>query len=91
MWVIQWMISKNEMEELYLRYPEWQRFGRELWEDAFLKVVNGILSYQLLSAEERYKNMMEGSDLLQRVALKDLSTYLGVTPNSLSRIRKNIR
>ena len=85
------LVSKTEMDLLYQTYPLWQQFGREIWEDAFLKVVDGILSYQTLTAEERYLIAMEKSELLQRVPLKDLSTYLGVTPNSLSRIRKNIK
>lgn len=84
-------IPGNSMEKLYKRHPAWQQFGRELWEGAFLKVVDGILSFQMLTAEERYKVAMEQSDLLQRVPLKDLASYLGVTPNSLSRIRKNSR
>ncbi|MHA4844765.1 Crp/Fnr family transcriptional regulator [Flavitalea antarctica] len=84
-------ISTEKMEEYYRSYPVWQQFGREVWEDAFLKVVDGIISYQTLTAEERYRQAMEKSDLLQRVPLKDLSSFLGVTPNSLSRIRKNLK
>ena len=84
-------IPSRKMNELYQTYPLWQQFGREVWEDAFLKVVAGILSYQMLTAEERYQLSMEQSNLLQRVPLKDLSSFLGVTPNSLSRIRKNTK
>jgi len=84
-------IDKIKMEKLYKEFPIWQQFGRQIWENAFLKVVNGILSYQTMTAEERYLSMMKQSDLLQKVPLKDLSTYLGITANSLSRIRKNIK
>ncbi len=83
-------IDKNSMEHLYTQFPQWQRFGRLIWEDAFLKVIDGIISYQTLTAEERYLSAMRQSDLLQKIPLKQLATYLGMTPTSLSRIRKKI-
>jgi CRP-like cAMP-binding protein len=85
------IIDKFQMEELYRQFPLWQQFGRQIWEDAFLKVINGILSYQTMTAEERYLNMMKQSDLLQKVPLKQLASYLGITQTSLSRLRKNIK
>ena len=85
------MIDKTEMELLYSQFPLWQQFGRQIWEDAFLKVIAGILSYQTMTAEERYTNMMKQSNLLQRVPLNKLASYLGVTQTSLSRLRKNIK
>lgn len=85
------MIDKNDMDDLYKRCPPWQAFGRKIWEDAFLQVVNAILAFQTMTAEERYTLVMQQSDLLRRLPLKDLSSYLGVTPNSLSRIRKNLK
>ena len=84
-------IDKIKMEKLYQDFSVWQQFGRQIWEDAFLKVINGILSYQTMTAEERYLNMMKQSDLLQRVPLKQLASYLGITQTSLSRLRKNIK
>jgi CRP-like cAMP-binding protein len=84
-------IEKRQMELLYKQFPLWQQFGRQIWENAFLKVINGILSYQTMTAEERYLHMMKQSDLLQRVPLKQLASYLGITQTSLSRLRKNIK
>lgn len=84
-------IDNSKMEMLYKQFPLWQQFGRQIWENAFLKVLNGILSYQTMTAEERYLSMMEQSDLLQRVPLKQLASYLGITQTSLSRLRKSIK
>lgn len=84
-------IDKSQMEILYKQFPLWQQFGRQIWENAFLKVINGILSYQTMTAEERYLNMMKQSDLLQKVPLKQLASYLGITQTSLSRLRKKIK
>ncbi len=44
-----------------------------------------------LTAEERYGRLLEERpELLQRVAQKHIASYLGIIPQSLSRIRKNI-
>ncbi len=84
-------IDKPQMELLYKQFPMWQEFGRKIWEEAFLSVINAVLSYQTMTAEERYLSMMKQSDLLQKVPLKQLASYLGITQSSLSRLRKNIK
>lgn len=84
-------IDKNSMEYLYEKFPQWQCFGRLIWENAFLKVINGIISHQTLTAEERYLAAMQQSNLMQKIPLKQLASFLGMTPTSLSRIRKQIR
>jgi hypothetical protein len=78
------------MEILYDRFPSWQKFGRLVWEDAFASVLYGIHNFQTLTAKERYLDLLKRSDLVFRVPLKDLSLFLGITPQSLSRIRKEI-
>ncbi|MGA0560673.1 Crp/Fnr family transcriptional regulator [Larkinella sp. VNQ87] len=85
------LISSQDMDALYRQLPAWQQFGRQVWENAFLNLIEAVISHQTLSAEERYRQLMQQSDLLQKIPLKQLSTYLGITPTSLSRIRKNIR
>ncbi len=84
-------IDKNAMENLYAQFSLWERFGRLIWERAFLKVIDGFVSFQTLTAEERYRVVMQQSNLLQKIPLKQLASYLGITPTSLSRIRKNLR
>lgn len=81
-------ISHTDMELLYTRFPDWQKFGRLMWERAFMRVLEGIIQYQTLSAEERYQNTLLQTEWIQRVPLKHLSSFLGVTPSSLSRLRK---
>lgn len=83
-------ISHQKMEELYERFPIWQKFGRLLWEDSFISVLYGNHKFQSLTAKERYLDLLKRSNLINRVPLKDLSSFLGITPSSLSRIRKEI-
>lgn len=84
-------IDKPEMEKLYKQFPAWQELGRITWEAMAVRMIDQIISFQTLSAEERYLEFMANSELLQRVPVKQIASYLGITPNALSRIRKNIR
>jgi CRP-like cAMP-binding protein len=85
------IIASDKMEQLYKQYPDWQQFGRQIWEANFMKLVEGVVGFQTFTAEERYLSLMKESELLQRVPLKYLASYLGVTQTSLSRLRKKIR
>ena len=55
-----------------------------------LMFMERMLSFQTKSAEERYLELLSNPNYLQRIPLKHLASYLGVTDTSLSRIRKNI-
>ncbi|WP_461136575.1 Crp/Fnr family transcriptional regulator [Spirosoma lituiforme] len=84
-------IKSDKMEKLYKLFPCWQQFGRQIWETAFFKLVEGVISFQTMTAEERYLKAMQETELLKRVPLKYLASYLGVTQTSLSRLRKTIK
>ena len=56
-----------------------------------VRMIDQILNFQTLSAEERYLEFMNNPEFLQKVPVKQLAAVLGITPNALSRIRKNIR
>lgn len=81
-------INANELFKLYDRYPEIERLFRKIFEAAFVETVNRIESIQFHTAEERYQSLMEQApNLIQRVPLKYIASYLGITQQSLSRIR----
>lgn len=84
-------IHKNDMEILYKQIPAWQEFGRITWENMAIRMINQIISFQTLSAEQRYLEFMQDAELMKRVPVKQIASYLGITPNALSRIRKNIK
>lgn len=84
-------IDKAEMEALYQQIPAWQEFGRKLWERMAISMIDEIIRFQTLTAEERYLEFLKRPGIMQHVSIKQLASYLGITPNALSRIRKNLR
>jgi CRP-like cAMP-binding protein len=84
-------LNKAEMELLYSQFPVWQEFVRKTWEGLAVGMIEQIVNFQTLSAEERYLEFLKNPELIQKLPVKTLASLLGITPNALSRIRKNIR
>jgi CRP-like cAMP-binding protein len=85
------VIDKKDMDFLYGQLTVWEAFGRKIWEAMTVRMIDQILNFQTLSAEERYRAFMQMPELIQKVPVKQLAAVLGITPNALSRIRKKIR
>jgi len=82
--------QKSQLEQLYLSQPEFREFGRLFAEKGMVMVMERMMSLQTKSAEERYIELLRQPNLLEKIPLKHLATYLGITDTSLSRIRKSI-
>lgn len=81
----------DKMEELFAKYPKLERFGRYFIQHELARAVRIFETHLFLSPEARYlKFMEEYAHLMNRVSLKHLASFLGVTPVSLSRIRKRV-
>ncbi len=81
-------IDSTRLFKLYDQFPEIERLFRLIFEAAYLATVERIESIQFHTAEERYKALMnEAPDVIKRVPLKYIASYLGITQVSLSRIR----
>lgn len=66
-------------------------WGRAFAEQELLKTEERLISRQFRSAETRYLELLNSfPELIQRVQLRHIASYLGITPVSLSRIRANI-
>lgn len=81
-------ISSVKLFDLYDTFPEIERLLRKIFESAYVDTVNRVESIQFHSAEERYNALLkENPNVLLRVPLKYIASYLGITQVSLSRIR----
>ncbi len=83
-------INYNDLQLLYKEFHGIEKLGREIAEFYFIWQEERTLSLQSLSAKERYKKLLkQEAHLLQKVSLGQIASYLGITQESLSRIRKN--
>jgi CRP-like cAMP-binding protein len=87
---ILWAMTFDSVQSLQ-NLPAWNKFTRKLIQEVQVFTDEILEDLQTETAENRYKKMLFDNDpLLQRVPLKHLASYLGIAPQSLSRIRKSI-
>lgn len=84
-------ISYSDLQEVYQQTKIGNLIGRLVAERLFILKSNRALSLLNDSAEQRYLNLFtERPNLIKEIPLKYIASYIGVTPQSLSRIRKHI-
>ncbi len=82
-------ISLDKLEELYEKVPKLERYFRILFQKAYINALERLNATMWDTAVDRYNEMLkEHPDMFQRVPLVYIASYLGITPESLSRIRK---
>jgi CRP-like cAMP-binding protein len=84
-------IGYEVLHEAYKTSIDHQRIGRHISEKLYLILQERNLDLLSLSAEERYlKFLKTRPEDIRQIPLKYIASYLGITPVSLSRIRKNL-
>lgn len=85
------LLPKTELNKLYRSHSKVQEMMRKFLEDVVLNLIDRFTSLQRDSAEKRYKDLLNKPGYLEKVPQKYLASFIGVTPTSLSRIRRKIR
>jgi len=81
-------ISRDDHFSLLETNPKWLEFDNRLLTNAYTMLEERMFAHLYMTAEERYQKLMEHSpSLFNRVPLKQIASMLGMTPETLSRLR----
>jgi CRP-like cAMP-binding protein len=81
-------ISREDLINVYLKAPKFNRIFRVLLENGFVRLQKRLLQNVSSTAEERYQSFLElYPHLVNRLSQVQIASYLGITPEFLSRMR----
>ena len=81
-------LPSHSLFALFDKHRDIERLFRKIVEHSYVDTINRLESLQFHSAEERYESLMGKSpEVIQKIPLKHIASYLGITQVSLSRIR----
>lgn len=84
-------ISHADLEQFYLKVDKAERFGRIAIEQIFIQLLQDLKSFYTDNEQQRYEKFIAlYPDIQQRIPQYHIASYVGVKPQSLSRIRKRI-
>jgi CRP-like cAMP-binding protein len=85
------IFEHEDVEKLYDKSPGWAKFGRLIAEFGYLLIIERQEMLHFQTPEERYKTILKKQpELFQLVSQNQLSSYIGIKPESLSRLRKRM-
>lgn len=88
---ILYALSYDSLQQLYHQYTEFNLIGRRLVEKYYVELMARTISLQFQTAKERYQQLLvHQPQLLQRASLGHIASYLGISQETLSRIRAKI-
>lgn len=83
------LLSKESMDEMVDRIPKLERYFRLMMQNNIIALHRRIRVVQTHSAEEVYLKLMEVSPgILSRASQQHIASYMGISPETLSRVRK---
>lgn len=86
-----WLLPYEAIEELSVKIPQLEVYFRRLYQRAYVSMQQRYHSRQTKSAMERYELLIHSNmKIAARIPLLHIASYLGITAESLSRIRKQL-
>lgn len=83
-------LQKSDLDKLYIKVPGFEKFFRIIMQNAYIREQLRVIQNLSLTAEERYHNFLEKyPQVAKQVTLKQIASYLGITPEFLSMVRAN--
>lgn len=84
-------MSYKKLQEAYQKHKDSEMYGRLIAEKVLTRETDRVESFLFETAEERYLNFLNhNKDIINRISLTHLSSFLGIKRQSLSRIRSKI-
>ncbi len=85
------LLTLPHFEEMMLTVPKMERYFRILFQHNIISKERRLINSITYSSEEKYLKLTENNpELIQRIPQNLIASYLGITPETLSRIRKNL-
>ncbi len=82
------IITRKDLQKLYNENWKWQQVGRIFIEQYYIKMEERTVALQSQSAQELYDSfLIEFPELIKKVPLYYIASFLGISPETLSRIR----
>jgi CRP-like cAMP-binding protein len=83
-----WAVDYDDLQQLYIKHADMERMGRIMHERYYVMLDERFVSNHFKEAKERYDNLVANAPhIIQRVPLGYIASYIGVTQETLSRIR----
>jgi CRP-like cAMP-binding protein len=86
-----WAISKDILTDLFNQYHEIERLVRVAYEKYYIRLEERFVNAQFKTASERYEQFLQHTPhIVERVPLGHIASYLGISQETLSRIRSKL-
>ncbi len=83
-----WCISKDRLEDILIEFPELEKLVRLIYEQYYIRLEDRYSNAHFKTAAERYEDLIRFSPHIpDRMPLGYIASYLGISPETLSRIR----
>ncbi|MBL7740585.1 MAG: Crp/Fnr family transcriptional regulator [Chitinophagaceae bacterium] len=85
---ILWAITKERLDHLFNEHHDIERLVRIAYEKYYIRLEERYVNAQFKTAAERYENLLQQTPhIIERVSLGHIASYLGISQETLSRIR----